>query len=66
MKIQEFKPGIDIYLSNEEKIVLDSIKDGSPLAAYSERQRVVIENLAKKDLVTKIKRNSLDYVVKND
>lgn len=66
MKIQEFKPGIDIYLSNEEKTVLDSIKDGSPLAAYPERQRVVIENLVKKDLVTKIKRNSLDYVVRND
>ena len=66
MRIQDFKPGIDIYLSNEEKEVLDNIKDGSALATYPERQRYIIENLIKKDLVTKIKRNTLYYVVRND
>jgi hypothetical protein len=66
MKIEEFKSGIDIYLSNEEKQVLENIVDGSSLETYTERHRFVIENLIRKDLVTKFKRNNINYLVRND
>ena len=54
------------YTSNEEQSLLDRITDGAPLAAYSEREQRVMDILIRKSLVTKIKHNNTDVIIKNE
>lgn len=54
MKINELIQDFNIYLSNEEKTLLDKIKQPCYIEVFSERERVVIENLVRKSLVSKI------------
>jgi hypothetical protein len=66
MRIKEISDGTRIALSNEEKSVLDSIRDFSFMEAFNEREQYIIDNLIKKSLVLKIPRNNKAVLVKND
>lgn len=66
MKIDDVLKNFEIFTTNEEKVVLESIQDVRPIEAYTERERFVIENLVRKSLVSKIKHNRTYMVRKND
>ena len=66
MRIKEISDGTRIAISNEEKSVLDSIRDFSFMETFNEREQYIIENLIKKSLIVKIPRNNKAVLVKND
>lgn len=53
-------------MTNEEKVIYDRLSSPTPLSAFPEREKFVIENLIRKSLVSKINNNNLVLVVKND
>ena len=65
MKIAEFDP-VDIYLSNEEQAVLEKVIDISPIESYTERDRVIIENLIRKSVLIKVPKGHTYLVLKNE
>jgi len=67
MKINELLHSFEIYKTNEEAEVLSKIgAKPHPLNAYSEREQVIIDNLVKKSLVSKIHNEGLFLVMRND
>jgi hypothetical protein len=54
MKINELINDFKIFLTNEEKNLLDKIKEPCYIDTFSERDRLVIENLVRKSLISKI------------
>jgi GT2 family glycosyltransferase len=54
MKINELISSFEIYINNEEKRVLEKLKDPLPLNSFEEHDQFVIEGLIRKSLVTKI------------
>ena len=66
MKINELIQDFEIYKTNEEKVELDNLTSPVPLASLSERQQVIINNLIRKSLVSKIKSNNVIMVARND
>lgn len=66
MQINELLGSYRVAVTNEEQTVLDKMHDVAPLHMYDEREQVVIENLIKKDLVSKLVRNKQTLVIKND
>jgi len=63
MKVVEL---FSIYTSNEESAVLEKITDVTPIENYTDREQVVIENLIRKSLITKIQHGNSFLVVKNE
>lgn len=66
MKINELIASFTIQMTNEEKVIYDRLSSPTPLSAFPEREKFVIENLIRKSLVSKINNNNLVLVVKND
>ena len=66
MKIDDVISQFTIQVSNEENDVLESIDSRTPLASFNEREQVVIENLIRKSLVSKIVIGTQTLVVRND
>lgn len=65
MKINELISSFTVQITNEEEALLEKIQGPSYLEMFNERERFVIENLIRKNLVSKIKRNSTYMVMKN-
>lgn len=65
MKINELISSFTVQITNEEEALLEKIQGPSHLEMFNERERFVIENLIRKNLVSKIKRNSTYMVMKN-
>lgn len=65
MKLNELVRGIDTWTSNEEQCVMDKIKDLTILENFSDRDRVVIENLIRKSLVIKVPSDGITYIYPN-
>ena len=51
MKINELIKEFNIYTTNEEKAILESMDSVMPLTSYTERERFLINNLIRKSLV---------------
>tara|TARA_B110000503_G_scaffold117004_1_gene176576 strand:+ start:5679 stop:5885 length:207 start_codon:yes stop_codon:yes gene_type:complete len=67
MKIHEVLKQFEIFVTNEEKEILERMDKVLPLAAYNERERFVIENLVRKSMVSKVRQQNNTYmVVKNE
>jgi hypothetical protein len=66
MKIDDVLKDFEIFTTNEERVVLERMEGIRPMAAYTERERFVIENLIRKSLVSKILHNKTYMVRKND
>lgn len=66
MRIDDVLKQFTIQVSNEENEVLESIDSRTPLSSFNERERVVIENLIRKSLVSKIVIGAQTLVVRND
>jgi len=66
MKINELINNFEIFVSNEEQSILDNIQGIKPIELFNEREQVVIENLVRKSLVSKVQKNNSYLVVKNE
>lgn len=66
MKINELIQSFEIYITNEERAIYESIDERKALSSFSEREQFIIHNLVRKSLVSKIVSNGQVLVVKND
>ena len=66
MKLNELIRDFKIYKTNEELEELSKLTAPVPLASLSERQQVIMNNLNRKSLVSKIKSNNVIMVARND
>jgi len=66
MRIDDVLKQFTIQVSNEENEVLENIDSRTPLSSFNEREQVVIENLIRKSLVSKIVVGLQTLVVRND
>jgi hypothetical protein len=57
----------DIYMTNEEKSLLETIDDARPLGSFPEREQTIINNLIRKSIISKVQTQSGTIVViRND
>lgn len=54
MKINELINGFTIFVTNEERTVLDKITKPCYVETFNEREQAIIENLIRKSLLSKI------------
>lgn len=66
MRINNLIDSFEIYTTNEEDEVLARIDNRTDYQSYTERDQVVIENLVRKSLVSKVNLNDQCWVIKND
>jgi len=65
MKLNELVKDFSIYLTNEEKSLLEEINGLVPLSTFQEREQVIINNLIRKSVVSKIIYNNHVMVMQN-
>jgi len=66
MKLNELITEFDIYMTNEERALYERLDNIVPLTSFNERQRVIVNNLIRKSLVSKIRNNNQIMVARND
>ena len=66
MKLNELIDSFEIYTTNEEKQELAKLEGMVPFASLSERQQVIINNLIRKSLVSKMRSDKGIVVAKNE
>ena len=66
MKMNELIKDFRIFMTNEEKVELEKLTAPTPLSSLTERQQVIMNNLIRKSLVSKIQTNNVIMVAKND
>ncbi len=54
MKVNEIISNFEIFVSNEERRVLENLTQVRPLSSFNERDQFTIEGLIRKSLVIKI------------
>jgi hypothetical protein len=66
MKINEFIRSIEVWRSDEEQGMLDTINGPTPINSFNEREQAIIEGLVRKSLLIKVSgKNSNFYVYPN-
>jgi len=66
MKLNELISSFEIYTTNDEQQVMESMQSISPIDQFTEREQVIIDNLVKKSLISKCIYNGQTMVVKNE
>jgi hypothetical protein len=66
MKLNELITEFDIYMTNEERALYEQLDQVVPLISFNERQRIIVNNLIRKSLVSKIRHNNQIMVARND
>lgn len=66
MRINELIKGFTVFTTVEERAILESMNDLTPLSSFNERERVIITDLVRKSLITKIVYNNQIMVKKNE
>jgi hypothetical protein len=66
MKLNELIYDFTVYTTNEEKKILESIDNISFLDSFDERQQIIIDNLIKKNLLSKFIHKGRTMVLKNE
>ena len=57
----------EIYMTNEEKALLETLNDVRPLGSFPEREQTIINNLIRKSIISKVQTQSGTIVViRND
>lgn len=65
MKINELIKDFSIFTTNEEKTILETIDGVLPMSSFNERDQIIIANLIRKSLVSKVIHQGSIMVVKN-
>ena len=55
-----------IYMTNEEKPLLDQSDLPRPLGSFPEREQTIINNLIRKSIISKVQHNGTIMVKRND
>jgi hypothetical protein len=66
MKISNLISDFEIYTTNEQKELLEDINGLVPMSSFDERQQVIINELIRKSILSKVLYNNSVMVVKND
>ena len=68
MKVSDLLSNLKIFVTNEEKSLLETLgNDPLPLSSFTEHDQVIINNLIRKSVISKsIANNSSVMVMKND
>jgi len=66
MKLTDVISKFSIAITNEENDVLGKMQGVQPLDVYTEREQVVIGNLIRKSLVSKVDHNGVTLVLVNE
>lgn len=66
MKLNELINSFSIAISNEEAEVLEKVNPVQPIQGFSPREQVIIDNLIRKSLVSKILKDNIVMVVQNE
>lgn len=66
MKLNELVKDFSIYLTNEEKSLLENVQGLVALSAFQEREQIIINNLIRKSVVSKVIYNDQVMVMPND
>ena len=66
MKLNELLTDFEIFMTNEEKVELENLSAPTPMSSLTERQQVIMNNLIRKSLVSKIRSNNDIMVARND
>lgn len=64
MKINELIKSI--YMTNEEKNLLETFDAPVPLSLFTERDRIIINNLIRKSIISKVRHNGTIMVKRNE
>jgi hypothetical protein len=64
MKINELIKSI--YMTNEEKNLLETFDAPVPLSSFTERDQTIITNLIRKSIISKIRHNGTIMVRRNE
>ena len=56
----------EIYMTNEEKSLLETIDSVRPLGSFPEREQTIINNLIRKSIISKVQHNGTIMVKRND
>lgn len=66
MKLNDLISDFRIAITNEEKIILDKLKEPEYIKNFQEREQYVLENLIRKNLVSKVYYKGEVVVVPDD
>ena len=66
MKVNELINSFEIFITNEERSIYESMNERAALVQFNEREQFIIQNLIRKSLVSKVISNGQVLVVKND
>ena len=66
MKINDLLEKFEIFQTNEEKEVMSRLDGVMSLDSFTERDQVIIENLIRKSLVSKVHKNGSILVMANE
>jgi len=64
MKINELVKSI--YVTNEEKSLLETFDKPLPLSSFTERDQTIINNLIRKNIISKVRHNGTIMVIRNE
>lgn len=66
MKLNELIRNFQIFTTNQERELLEQITSPRHLNSFDERDRITIENLVRKSLVSKVHYNGSIMVIRNE
>jgi hypothetical protein len=66
MKLNELITSFEIFVTNEERSLLESITRPIPLSSFDERDQVIINNLIRKSVISKLLHNGTVMVMPNE
>lgn len=66
MKINELITDFSIYLTNEEKSLMEQINGLVPLSSFPEREQVIINNMIRKSVISRLHYNGNVMVMRNE
>ena len=66
MKLNELITDFTIYLTNEEKSLLEDVSGLTPLSNFQEREQTIINNLIRKSIISKVVYNNQVMVMRNE
>jgi len=66
MKLNELISDFSIYVTNEEQELAETLDRPVPLSTFNERERIIIDSLVRKSVISKVIQHGLTMVIKND
>lgn len=65
MRLNELVRGIDTWMNNEERTMLNRIKELTVLESFEDHEQHVIDSLIRKSLVIKVPGAGINYIYPN-